>query len=50
MPSFEDCLEYAKKIEKKSELFKIVDSCERSQIILLKNKNSKYDNFILKKK
>lgn len=49
MPSYKDCLDYAKKIEEKSNIFKIVDECERSQIILLKNKNSKYDNFILKK-
>ncbi len=48
MPSYKDCLEYAKNFEEKSKLFKIVDDCERSQIILLKNKNSKYDNFILK--
>ncbi len=48
MPSYEECLKYAKTFEKQSKLFKIVNSCERSQIILLKNKNSKYDDFILK--
>jgi tRNA wybutosine-synthesizing protein 1 len=48
MPSYEECLKYAQDLEKKSKLFKIVDSCERSQIVLLKNKNSSYKNFILK--
>lgn len=50
MPSYDDCLEYAKKLEEQSKDFKIVDSCKPSRIILLKNKNSKYDNFIIKKK
>jgi len=48
MPSFDDCLDYAKEFEKISKDFKISDSCKPSRIILLKNKNYKYDNFILK--
>jgi len=49
MPSFDECLDYAKEFEKNSKDFKISDTCKPSRIILLKNKNSKYDNFILKK-
>jgi len=49
MPSFDECLDYAKEFEKISKDFKISDTCKPSRIILLKNKNSKYDNFILKK-
>lgn len=49
MPSFDECMVYAKEIEKISKNFKIVNSCKPSRIILLKNKNSKYENFINKK-
>ncbi|MFA5745915.1 MAG: 4-demethylwyosine synthase TYW1 [archaeon] len=50
MPSFDECMNYAKELEKVSKDFKISDSCKPSRIILLKNKNSKVDNFIIEKK
>lgn len=49
MPSFEDCLKFAEDVEKESDSFEIVDDCKRSMIVLLKNKNSKYEKYILKK-
>ncbi len=49
MPSFEDCLKYAKAFEKLSKDYKISDKCKPSRIILLKNKKSKVDNYIIKK-
>ncbi|MFH0906352.1 MAG: 4-demethylwyosine synthase TYW1 [archaeon] len=50
MPSFNDCLNYAKEIEKLSKIYKIENSCKPSRIILLKNKNSKIESFIIPKK
>ncbi len=50
MPSFDDCLKYAKAFEKLSKNYKISDTCKPSRIILLKNKKSKVDNFIIKRK
>lgn len=47
MPSHQDCLDFAKLVENNSKKFKIVDECKPSRIVLLKNKNSKYKNFIL---
>jgi tRNA wybutosine-synthesizing protein 1 len=46
MPSFDEVLEYSKAFDKNSKLFSIEDSCKPSRIVLLKNKNSKYNNFI----
>lgn len=50
MPKYEECLKYAKAFEKESKDYKISDTCKPSKIILLKNKNSKVDNFIIKKR
>jgi tRNA wybutosine-synthesizing protein 1 len=47
MPSHKECYDFAKLIEENSSKFKIVDECKPSRIVLLKNKNSKYKNFIL---
>lgn len=49
MPSFEECLSYARVLEKASRDFEIVDSCKPSRIVLLKNKKSTVDNFIINK-
>lgn len=49
MPSYKDVEDYAKLFEENSNLFNIEDSCKPSRIILLKNKNSKYNNFIYPK-
>lgn len=49
MPSFDDCLDYAKAFCKESKDYVISDKCKPSRIILLKNKKSKIDNFIIKK-
>lgn len=46
MPSHEEIKEFSELIEKKSKIFKIEDEQPASRIVLLKNKNSKYDNFI----
>ncbi len=46
MPTPAEILKYSKEIEKKSKLFKIEEEDPKSRIVLLKNKNSKYKNFI----
>jgi len=46
MPSHQEVKKFAKEIEKLSYIFKIEDEQPASRIILLKNKNSKYKNFI----
>ncbi|MCK9292947.1 MAG: 4-demethylwyosine synthase TYW1 [archaeon] len=46
MPNHEEVSNFAKEIEKKSSKFKIIDEQVASRIVLLKNKNSKYKNFI----
>jgi len=47
MPNHQEILEYSKEIEKRSKLFKIDNEQKESRIVLLKNKNSKYDDFII---
>jgi tRNA wybutosine-synthesizing protein 1 len=49
MPSYKDVEEYSKKVEQYSSLFNIEDTCKPSRIVLLKNKNSKVNNFIYEK-
>jgi tRNA wybutosine-synthesizing protein 1 len=49
MPSYEETLNYSKDLEKVSKLYNIEDICKPSRIILLKNINSKYENFIIPK-
>jgi len=46
MPRHEECKRFAEEFEKLSEKYKISDECETSRIVLLKNKKSKYKNFI----
>ena len=47
MPSHEEVLMFAKKLERKLKSFEIIDECEPSRIVLLKNKNSKLNNIII---
>jgi len=49
MPSYQEVEDYSKKFQEKSSLFNIEDICKPSRIILLKNKNSKVNNFIYPK-
>ena len=46
MPTLEEVQDFAKEIEKRSTKFKIIDEQQASKIVLLKNKNSGYKNFI----
>ncbi|MDD3177957.1 MAG: 4-demethylwyosine synthase TYW1 [Candidatus ainarchaeum sp.] len=46
MPTHTEVENYAKEIEKRSENYSVIDRQVASRIVLLKNKNSKYRNFI----
>lgn len=46
MPTYKECMDFSKSLEKSSSLFKINDLCKDSRIVLLKNKNSRVRNFI----
>jgi tRNA wybutosine-synthesizing protein 1 len=46
MPSHKEIVNFSKEIEKRSKIFKINNEQIESRIVLLKNKNSKYKNFI----
>jgi tRNA wybutosine-synthesizing protein 1 len=46
VPTHQEVLNFSKEIENKSKMFKIHQEQKESRIVLLKNKNSKVEDFI----